>query len=61
MPNSLPCDNGHSDAEPSLEEPPFESFFDLIVGTDFKDEASAVEEVGGDPWFLNDSYDTNDD
>lgn len=29
-----------------------ESFFDLIVGNDFVDEAAAVEEVGGDPWFL---------
>ena len=34
------------------DDPPEPSFFDLIVGDDFVDETAAVEEVGGDPWFL---------
>mmetsp|Transcript_21221 Transcript_21221/g.25254 ORF Transcript_21221/g.25254 Transcript_21221/m.25254 type:complete len:159 (+) Transcript_21221:143-619(+) len=37
-----------------------ETFFDLIVGTGFVNEAAGVEEVGGDPSFLPD-YDENDD
>lgn len=39
---------------------PDDSFFDLIVGNDFVDEASAVEEVGGDPWFLEDHEEDDD-
>jgi len=37
-----------------------ETFFDLIVGTGFVNEAAGVEEVGGDPSFLPD-YDEDDD